>query len=85
MKIRLRSTTRLTQKGMIGATMFVVGPIVLAISALVMLRASPLDSRGSLLEWGLISLAGMVLFLVGYILLSTGKETVSDAVSGDDF
>ncbi len=84
MKLRIRSTTRLTPMGWLGAGMLIGCPLIAAIFYLQAVRNISIYSTGQ--TSGRIDLVviSCILAIVGYVLLSIGKETVSVAVSGED-
>lgn len=84
MKIKIKSTTRLTMIGWLGAALFILGPAASVFFYLSAVRNITSYSVGQISGRIDISIIFAVLALVGYVLLSIGKETISVALSGED-
>ena len=84
MKLIIRTRTTLTRSGQIGAYLLVCSPIA-AILLGYMFFVDFMKIDGGYPDiWGIFALSSIAMSLCGYVMLSTGKETVSHAVSGDD-
>ena len=85
MKFVVRSETKLTQVGAIGAFLLIAGPLAVALSLVMFMNAPRYSSSGGPAQvWAMISAVASTLPFIGYVMFKIGKETISHAVSGDD-
>ena len=85
MKLVIRSQTKLTKSGEIGAYLFVLSPIAAIVFGALYYSDLSKNTDQSLGHiWAIFVLASIASFLSGYVMMNMGKETISHAVSGDD-
>lgn len=85
MKFVMRSRTSLTQSGQIGAYLFVLSPLAtIVFSAFLTFEWSKSSSYSNWPIFAILTLVSVALFFTGYVMFTLGRETVSQATTGED-
>ncbi len=84
MKIKIKSSTQLTMVGWLGAVLLVASPTAAVFLYMSAVRNITSYSTGQISGRIDMSIFFALLTIVGYMLFSMGRETISVALSGED-